>query len=188
MAFTTHTSTLPLQAGTWIVDPAHSAVEFTVRHLGLAKVRGRFNRFSAELNVDDDLQTTSLSATVDLSSVDTNNDDRDQHLLSTDFFDADTHPEMVFKSVAITESGGSYEVLGDLTINGHTRPIVLDVEFYGSEVLPTDQSERAGFSATGKLSRKDFGIEFNVPLGGDKYMISDSVNVEIEVQFVAPSD
>jgi polyisoprenoid-binding protein YceI len=188
MAITTSSTTLPLHAGTWTIDPTHSTVEFTVRHLGLSKVRGRFNRFDAQLHVGSDLASTSLTADVDLSSVDTNNADRDGHLQGTDFFDAERHPSMTLESVSITEANGSYTVVGDLSINGATRPIELDVEFFGSEVFPMDQSTRAGFSATAALSRKAYGIEFNVPLGADKVMISDSVKIELEVQLVAPTD
>ncbi len=187
MAISTSSTTLPLQAGTWEIDPAHSTIEFTVRHLGLTKVRGRFNRFDAQLHVGSDLAATSLSADVDLSSVDTNNADRDGHLLSTDFFNAESHPSMTLTSSSIVGAGDSYTVVGDLSINGVTRPIELDVEFFGTEVLPMDQSTRAGFSAMGSLSRKAFGVEFNVPLGADKVMISDSVKVELEVQLIAPA-
>lgn len=187
MSLATSSTTLPLQAGPWRIDPAHSTVEFTVRHLGLSKVRGRFNRFDAELEVGSDLASTVLSADVDLSSVDTNNADRDGHLLSTDFFHAESHPKMTLTSTSINGDGGTYTVVGDLSIAGITHPIELDVEFFGTEVFPMDQSTRAGFSATGTLSRKAYGIEFNVPLGADKVMISDSVKIELEVQLVAPT-
>ena len=187
MSLATSSTTLPLQAGPWRIDPAHSTVEFTVRHLGLSKVRGRFNRFDAELEVGSDLASTVLSADVDLSSVDTNNADRDGHLLSTDFFHAESHPKMTLRSTSINGDGGAYTVVGDLSIAGITQPIELEVEFFGTEVFPMDQSTRAGFSATGTLSRKAYDIEFNVPLGADKVMISDSVKIELEVQLVAPT-
>ncbi len=188
MTTTTTATTLPLQAGTWTIDPSHSTVEFTVRHLGLSKVRGRFNRFDARVDVGSNLGSTSLSAEVDLSSVDTNNADRDGHLLSTDFFNAESHPSMTLRSVSISGEGDSYAAVGDLSINGVTQPIELEVEFFGTEVLPMDQSTRAGFSATATLSRKAYGIEFNVPLGADKVMISDKVQIELEVQLIAPTD
>jgi polyisoprenoid-binding protein YceI len=185
LAMTT-TSTLPLTAGAWALDPAHSTVGFTVRHLGLAKVRGRFDTFSTDVVIGDDLDATTVSATVDLSSVNTNNPDRDGHLQSSDFFDAETHPTMTFTSTRIEGSGEEYTMIGDLTINGVTRPVELDVEFFGTSVFPMDQSTRAGFTAAGQISRKDFGIEFNVPLGGDKVMIADKVMIELDVQLVAP--
>jgi polyisoprenoid-binding protein YceI len=159
-----------------------------VRHLGLAKVRGSFATFDSTLTVGDDLATTAVRATIDVSSVDTANADRDAHLRTTDFFDAETHPTMEFTSTQIagTPEAG-YRLVGDLALHGVTRPVELDVEFFGTSVFPMDQSERAGFTATGSISRKDFGIEFNVPLGGDKFMVSDTVNIELNIQLVAPA-
>ncbi|MEQ8839566.1 MAG: YceI family protein [Acidimicrobiales bacterium] len=183
----TTTTTLPLTAGSWPVDAVHSTVEFTVRHLGLSKVRGRFNAFDAGLEVADSLDTSSLRATIELASVDTGNADRDAHLRSTDFFDTDTHPRMTYASTAITDGGdGTYTVVGDLTLNGVTAPVTLDVEFNGTDDNPMDGSYRAGFSATGTLSRKVFGIEFDVPMGADKVAIGDKVALSIEAQFVRP--
>jgi len=181
------TSTLPLVAGTWTVDAAHSSVEFTVRHLGLSKVRGRFNEFDASLTVGDSLDSVALRAAIDLASVDTSNADRDAHLRSTDFFDTETNPQMVFVSTAIADRGdGGYGLTGELTLNGVTRTVVLDVEFNGTEDYPMDSSVHAGFSATGVLSRKTFGVEFDVPLGADKVAIGDKVNLDLEIQFVQP--
>ena len=185
---TTTTSTLPLVAGTWPVDAAHSTVEFTVRNLGISKVRGRFNEFDASLTVGHTLETSALTATIELASVDTGNPDRDGHLRSPDFFDTDTHPQMGFASTAIADLGdGDYHVTGDLTLNGTTAPVTLEVEFNGTEDSPMDQSLHAGFSARGTLSRKVFGVEFDLPLGGDRLAIGDKVAVELEIQFVQPS-
>ncbi len=179
--------TLPLTPGTWSVDPSHTTVGFTVRHLGLAKVRGRFDGVDARLVVGDDLASSSVRATVDMSTVSTGNADRDGHLQSSDFFDAAANPTMTFASTSITGDGEEYTLAGDLTINGITKPVELDVEFFGMSVFPMDQSTRAGFTATGSISRKDYGIEFNVPLGGDKVMIADKVALELDVQVVAPA-
>ena len=184
---TTDTTTLPLGTGSWSIDPAHTTVGFTVRHLGVSKVRGHFDGVDGRIDVGGDLGSTSVSATVDMASVATGNPDRDAHLASSDFFDAANHPTMQFTSTSISQSGDEYTMHGDLTINGVTRPVELAVEFFGTSVFPMNQSTRAGFSATGHLSRKDFGIEFNVPLGGDKVMISDKVALELDVQVVAPS-
>ena len=121
-------ATLPLTAGTWSFDPNHSGVHFKVRHLGLTNVHGRFNGVDAWLNVGEDLAGTSFGATIDIATIDTNNADRDAHLLSTDFFSADVHPTMTFTSTAIRETGtDEFEADGDLTINGVTRPITLAV-------------------------------------------------------------
>ncbi|BAN00481.1 YceI family protein [Ilumatobacter coccineus] len=181
------TTNLPLTAGTWTIDPAHTTVGFTVRHLGLSKVRGRFDDVSGALVVGDDLASSTVSTEIGLASVATGNTDRDGHLQSSDFFNTETNPKMTFTSTAITGDGENYTMTGDLTLNGHTQPVELDVEFFGTSPNPADQSTRAGFSATGSLSRKDFGIEFNMPLGGDKVMISDNVALELDVQVVAPA-
>jgi polyisoprenoid-binding protein YceI len=186
MTTTSTTNSLPLAAGTWSADPSHTTVGFVVRHLGLSKVRGRFDGVTAQLVVGDDLASSSVSAEIDMATVHTGNADRDAHLASSDFFNAEHHPTMTFRSTGITGEGDAYTLVGELTINGITRPIELDVEFFGTSVAPMDQSTRAGFSATGSLSRKDFGIEFNVPVGGDKMLISDKVALELDVQLVAP--
>ena len=183
----TNTATLPLTAGTWPVDTAHSSVEFTIRHLGLTKVRGRFNRFEAGLTVGGTLAESSLAATIDLSSVDTNNADRDAHLQGTDFFGVEANPRMTFGSTEIRQDGDAYTVVGELTINGITQPVELDVEFNGVETYPMDQKRHAGFSASTTISRSTFGIDFDVPLGVDKVALGDKVKVELEIQLVEPS-
>jgi polyisoprenoid-binding protein YceI len=179
------TSTLPLSAGTWTADPSHTTVGFSVRHLGLSKVRGRFEGVTAQLVVGDDLASSAVTAEIEMASVSTGNTDRDAHLASTDFFGAENNPKMTFVSKEIVGSGDEYKLVGDLTLNGITKPVELDVEFFGTSVFPADQSTRAGFSATGSLSRKEYGIEFNMALGGDKVMISDKVALDLDVQLVA---
>lgn len=178
---------LPLTSGRWTIDPAHTVVGFTVRHLGLSKVRGRFGDVSGSVRIGDDVSATDVDAVIALGSVSTGNADRDGHLLSSDFFNAEVNPTMTFRSTAVTGEAEDYTLAGELTVNGITRPIALDVEFFGTSEYPMDQSTRAGFAATGELSRKDFGIEFNMPLGGDKVMISDKVVLELDVQLVAPA-
>jgi polyisoprenoid-binding protein YceI len=176
--------TLDIDHGTWTVDTAHSGVEFSVRHLGLARVRGRFNRFEGTLEVGPELEGTTLSASIDMTSVDTNNADRDNHLRSTDFFSVDNHPTMDFRSTAIKPAGGgAYVVTGDLTINGVTQPIELEVEFHGTQTFPMDGSLRSGFSASGDIRRSDFGIDFDVPVG-EGLMLGDKVTIEIDAQLV----
>lgn len=180
----TITAALPLDTGTWQVDTAHSSVEFIVRHLGLNKVRGRFNRFDASLEVGTSLADSDLRATVELASVDTNNPDRDAHLQGTDFFGVEQNPTLSFASTAIAEDGDGYAVDGELTLNGVTRPVRLAVEFNGTEVYPMDQKTHAGFSASTTIARSDYGVEFDVPLGVDKVAIGDKVRVELEIQLV----
>ena len=168
-----------LTTGTWVIEPAHSEVGFTVRHLGLSKVRGRFNSFSGTVSIVDDRFASSVVATIALASVDTNNADRDGHLRSTDFFDVASHPQMTFRSTAVT----SDSLTGDLTINGITRAITLDLEFHGVTV-DGYETTRAGFSAAGQLSRSDYGIDFNAPLGMDGMLIGDKITIELEIQAV----
>jgi polyisoprenoid-binding protein YceI len=185
----TTTSTLPLATGTWQIDAAHSGVHFKVRHLGLTNVRGRFNGVDASLEVGEDLASTRFGATIDISTVDTNQPDRDAHLLSTDFFAAEANPTLTFTSDTITDVGdGNYEAAGQLTINGTTKPAVLDVEFTGAVVHPGDGKEHAGFIATAQIVRDDFGIDFNMPLGVDKFALGKKIDVEIDVQFTPAAD
>jgi polyisoprenoid-binding protein YceI len=184
---TTTVTELPLAPGTWSLDAMHSGVHFKVRHIGLSSVHGRFNRFDATLTIGETLADTRVEATIEMSSVDTNQPDRDAHLLGTDFFSAEEHPLMTFRSTGIRATGeGEYTLDGDLTINGVTRPVTLDVEFHGVETHPADGSTRAGFSATTTVNRDDFGVDFNVPLGMDKFAVGKKVAVELEAQFVAP--
>jgi polyisoprenoid-binding protein YceI len=180
------TTELQLAPGRWALDKNHSGVSFVVRHLGLSNVRGRFDAFEATLEVGPTLDDVAVTAEVDLSSVDTNNADRDTHLRSTDFFGTDQHPVMTFRSTSVNGAGENYELAGDLTIAGITKPVTLDVEFNGTEVFPADQSTHAGFSATGQIRRSDFGIDFGIIAGADKLMLGDKVKIELDLQFVAP--
>ena len=166
-----------LTPGTWAIEPSHSSVGFTVRHLGLSKVRGQFNSFSGELTIAEDQTASSVSATVELSSIDTNNADRDGHLQSTDFFGVEANPQMTFSSTGVTNSS----LTGDLTINGVTKSVTFDLDFHGV-VVDGYEVTRAGFSAEGEILRSDFGIAFNMPIGLDGMLISDKVNIELEIQ------
>jgi polyisoprenoid-binding protein YceI len=178
---------LALAAGTWAVDPNHSGVHFKVRHIGLSNVRGRFNRYDATFTVGETLADTRVEATIEMSSVDTNQPDRDAHLLGTDFFSAEQHPAMTFRSTRVRAAGeGEYQLDGELTLNGITWPVTLDVEFHGVETYPLDGSTHAGFSATTTVNREDFGVDVNMPLGMDKFTLGKKIAVELELQFVAP--
>jgi polyisoprenoid-binding protein YceI len=180
--------TLPLAPGTWVLDTAHTTVAFTVRHMGISKVRGTFARVEARLTVGDSLEGSTLTARVDMSSVDTGNPDRDSHLRSPDFFDIEKYPTMDYASTAIREDGaGGYLVDGVLTLNGRSNALPLAVEFHGTETYPMDGSTHAGFSASATLSRKDYGIEFNVPMAAGGFVIGDRVSIDLEVQLAALS-
>jgi polyisoprenoid-binding protein YceI len=178
----TATSTPTLHAGTWVAEPAHSEVGFTVRHLGLSKVRGRFNSFTATAEIADPTTASSVTATIDMSSVDTNNADRDGHLRSSDFVDAEQSPQMTFVSTEVTDD----TLVGNLTLNGVTKPVELDLEFHGVTVDGYGAT-RSGFSAEGVIKRSDIGIDFNMPVGMDGMLISDKVQIALEIQLVPQS-
>jgi polyisoprenoid-binding protein YceI len=182
-------TSLPLEPGTWTLDPLHCTVEFTARHMAISKVRGRFRTFDAQIVVGDTLDTSSLRASVDLSSVDTDNADRDNHLRNSDFFNVDHHPQMTFESTNIVDLGDNgYAVTGDLTINGITRTETLDVTFNGTETFPGDGSFHAGFEATGTINRMDYGVDFNVPLAAGGFVISEKIGIELDIQLLAPQE
>ena len=171
-----------LTAGSYTIDPAHSEVTFTIRHL-MSKVRGSFTDFSGELTVAEDLALSAASADIRLASVDTRHADRDAHIRSAEIFDVERYPSMTFASTGVRTEGGRYLVDGELTIKDVTRPVTLEVEFNGTGIDPWGGS-RAGFSATTQISRKEYGVEFNVPLQGDKVLLGDKVDVQLEIQAV----
>ncbi|MGV9824118.1 MULTISPECIES: YceI family protein [unclassified Gordonia (in: high G+C Gram-positive bacteria)] len=176
---------MPLATGTWVVDKTHSAVRFSVRHLGISKVRGRFTRFDATAVVGTSLADTRMTAVVEMASVNTDNAMRDQHLRGPDFFDVEQEPVMTFESTSISaRDDDGYDMAGALTINGVTREEVLVVEALGVETFPGDGSTHAGFSARGSISRADYGIEFNVPMSAGGVVIGDRVDIELDVQLM----
>lgn len=179
-------SELPLSLGTWTADPAHSSVGFTIRHLGVSKVRGRFGSFDAKAVVGDTLQTSSIEAVVQLGSVDTGNGDGDGdgHLRSPDLLHVERRPTMTFRSTRIDGNGADWTVLGELTIGEVSAPLQLDVEFGGIEEYPGG-TRHAGFEARGELRRRDFGLEFSLPPGTAK-LLGDVVKIELDVQLVEP--
>ena len=180
---------LGLRVGVWRPDLSHSAVLFSIRHLGLAKVRGRFDRFAATLSVGETIAETRVEATIDLASINTNNGDRDAHLRSTDFFSVADHPEMRFVSVGIEGADEEWMLRGDLTLNGRTRPVALDVEFNGIEEFPGANRVHAGFTATGAIRRSEFGIEFGMlKIGADKLALGDEVKIELDFEFIQPEE
>lgn len=177
---------LSLDVGTYSADPVHSSVSFSIRHLGLARIRGSFTQFTAELTVAEDLAGTSVVASIDLDSVNTGNADRDAHMQGADFFNTEAAPKVTFRSTSIKEAGanGDLSMNGVLSMNSVTAPITLEGQFLGTSTFPLDQSQRAGFAFVGTLSRKAYGMEFDAPAGGDKLMLGDSVTLELDVEFV----
>jgi len=171
-------------AGHWVLDPSHSSVSFSVRHLMVSKVRGQFTTFDAELVTAPNPLDSTISATVDLSSIDTGSPDRDAHIRSADFFDVDQHPTLSYRSTAIRRDGDSFVVDGELTLHGVTRPVPLALEVNGFQHASPFGDVRAGFSATTEINRKDFGIEFNMPLEGGGVVIGDKVQIALEIEAI----
>lgn len=173
---------LPLPKGTWSADPTHTSIGFIAKHLGFTKVRGSFTGYDVKVEVGDTLEDSSVEVNVDLLSVNTGNEDRDNHLKNQDFFGASENPTMEFKSTGITGSGEDYKLNGDLTINGKTLPVELDVEFGGAVEDPWGNS-KAVFEARGEINRSDWGIDWNVPVG-QGLLVSEKIKIEIDTQLV----
>lgn len=173
---------LPLTQGTWKADPTHTTIGFVAKHLGFTKVRGSFSEYDATVEVGDTLEDISIKATVNLNSVNTGNEDRDNHLRGQDFFGASDNPTMEFVSTKISGSGDEYTLVGDLTINGKTLPVEFDVEFGGVIQDPWGNA-KAGFEAKAEINRSDWGIEWNVPVG-DGLLVSEKVKIQIDTQLV----
>ena len=169
-------------AGTWKVDPVHSSVEFQVKHLGIANVKGQFNEFEGTLQVGPD--GVSAFGTVQVASVDTREPQRDEHLRSADFFDAERHPEITFQSTSVkTVDQDTFEIEGDLTIHGITRTVKLIAEVEGTETDPQG-NPRVGLSATGQINRSDYEMKFNMALGSGNVVVGDKVRILLEVSAV----
>lgn len=170
----------------WNIDPTHSGVQFTVRHLMVSKVRGTFTAWTAELDLDDDdITKSSVEVSIDAASVDTKESKRDEHLRSPDFFDVENFPKVTFKSTRVTRTDeDTLEVLGDLTIRDITRPVTLVVE-EGGRVKDPWGGTRAGFSATTSIDRKSFGLNWNALLEAGGVVVGDKISIAIEIEAVA---
>lgn len=170
----------------WISDPAHSEVQFKVRHLMITTVTGYFHKFNVEVETEgeDFAKTKSIVFTADVDSIGTNNEQRDTHLKSGDFFDAANHEQVRFEGKNYDELSGGFERLtGNLTIRGTTKPVTLDVEFHGIVVDPYGQT-KAGFSVDGKVNRKDFGLMWDAVTEAGSVVVSDEIRVHCEIQLV----
>ncbi|MSR97776.1 YceI family protein [Arthrobacter sp. BL-252-APC-1A] len=172
-----------LTAGTWNLDSSHSEVGFTVRHAGISKVRGNFDKVTAVLEVGQDLNDSKISATIDAASFNSNEPNRDGHVKGADFFDVEQYPELTFTATSVEGSGETYKLTGDLTIKDTTRPVTLDVEFNGVAVDPFGAT-RAGFSGSTVISRKEFGLTWNAALETGGVLVGDKVTINVDVAFV----
>jgi polyisoprenoid-binding protein YceI len=185
MTTTPTTSTLPLAPGRWAVDTNHSSVGFTIRHLGVSKVRGRFQRFEVDVVIGETLDDTSVTATIDVASIDTGNADRDAHVLSADLLDVARRPELRFVSRSVRGAGDEFQVEGDLTFGEVTRPVTLAVELGGIESF-VDGRRHAGFEATTEIRRKELGVDLALPPGVSAVALGDVVKVELDLQLLEP--
>ena len=172
-------------AGTWTIDPVHSEVSFVVRHMMVSKVRGRFDKFEGAIETAPDPLQSTVTATVDLSSVNTGNDTRDNHIRSEDFFHVEKHPAMTFRSTGIRPEGENFLLDGDLSLRGVTRPVTFFLEVNGFGPDPYGGT-RTGFSATTEINRNDWNVSYNGPIPGASsgMVLSDRVTINLEIEAV----
>ncbi|KUI25153.1 hypothetical protein AU195_14610 [Mycobacterium sp. IS-1496] len=176
----TAATTTALGTGTWTIDPVHSTIGFSVRHLMVSKVRGTFDDFTGTITVGED-GAASVTAEIAVASVNTRNEQRDAHLRAADFFDVENHPVATFTSTGLRADGDGYALDGELTIKGRTEPVTLALEFSGTNP-GMGQGEVAGFDASVVLNRKDFGIDIDMPLETGGAVVGDKVTVTLEIE------
>jgi len=169
--------------GTWKADPVHSEIAFSVRQIMISKVRGRFTGYDVTIVTSENPLASTVTATIDLASIDTGNESRDNHLSSADYFEVETYPTMTYRSTAVRQTDDGWVIDGDLTLHGVTRhvPLAVEVNGFGPD---TFGGQRAGFSATASVSRRDFGIGKIVPMDGGGVVIGDKVSISLEIQAV----
>ena len=182
-AATTQTSIPGYVAGTWTIDPVHSEVGFSVRHMMVSKVRGRFATFSGKLVTGENPLDSSVTAEIDLASIITGSEQRDQHIRSADFFEVETYPTMTYRSTGVRQDGGEFVIDGELTLKGVTKSVPLTLELNGFGPDPFGGT-RAGFTATGELSRSDFNVSFNAPMANGGAVVADKISLSLEIEAV----
>jgi len=172
-------------AGTWAIDPVHSEVSFTVRHMMVSKVRGRFDKFEGTIVTGENPLASSVTASVDLASISTGQEQRDAHIRSADFFEVEKHPTMTFASTGVRADGDDFLLDGDLTLKGVTQPVTfkLEVSGFGPDAYG---GTRAGFSATTEINRMEYGVSFNGPIPGvpGGVAVSEKVTIHLEIEGV----
>jgi polyisoprenoid-binding protein YceI len=180
-------ATIPgYRTGSWTIDAVHSDVSFTVRHMMVSKVRGHFTSFEGTIVTADEPTQSSVTATIDLNSIDTRNQQRDDHIRSADFFEVEKYPTMTYRSTGLTADGDTWLVDGELSLHGVTRAVQLRLELNGFSADPYG-GYRAGFSATAEINRKDFGISIDMPMDGGGVVIADKIAIQLEVEAVLQS-
>lgn len=178
----TSQSALPgVVAGTWVIDPAHSSVGFAVRHL-MSRVRGRFTEFSGEIVVGETTDDSAVNATIELSSVDTGTEMRDNHLRTKDFFDVEQNPKMTFASTGVRAAGETWVLTGDLTIRDVTKAVEIELEFLGVDPTGLQGEQRVGFDGRTTILRSDFGVSFGIAAEGTKVIMGDKVDIHLEIE------
>jgi len=174
-----------IPTGTWVADRAHTRIGFAVKHLGVTTVRGEFKDYDGTLEIGDDLSEAHATATIRVASVDTGQDQRDEHLRSADFFDAERFPEIRFESKRIEQvDEETYRIVGDLTIHGVTNEVELEAELGGYVESGMQDEERIGLDITGQLSRKDYEMKFNAALGSGNAVVADKVKLVLDIAAV----
>ncbi|WP_182346413.1 YceI family protein [Tomitella gaofuii] len=169
-----------LTAGTWNLDPVHSSIGFSVRHMMVSKVRGNFDEFTGQITISDEGEAT-VVADINVGSINTGNDQRDAHVRSADYFEVETHPVATFRSTGIRAKGDAHVLTGEFTLRGVTKPIEMDLELTG--INPgTGDGPIAGFEASTVLNRKDFGITLDMPLDGGGAAVGDKITISIDAQ------
>jgi len=182
----TTTSPAPGTVTTWKLDPAHSVAEFKVKHMMISNVKGTFTGLSGTLQLDEiDRTHSAVEASIDVNTINTGDAQRDGHLKSADFFDAEKYPAITFKSTNIDSTGGpDYEVTGDFTLRGVTKPVILKVEDVSTPSKDPWGNQRIGLSATTKINRKDFGLGWNAALETGGVLVGEDVTITLEAQFI----
>jgi polyisoprenoid-binding protein YceI len=176
------TTTAGLASGTWNLDPVHTVVGFSAKHLMVSKVRGSFKSFSGSITIGETPEESAVEVSIDAASIDTGASDRDNHLRSPDFLDVENFPTLTFKSTAVRSLGGDdYEILGDLTIRGTTKPVTLKMAFDGAATDPWG-NHKAAFSASTTIQRDAWDLTWNVALESGGWLVSNDVKIEIEAQ------
>jgi polyisoprenoid-binding protein YceI len=170
-------------AGTWDIDPVHSDISFTVRHMMVSKVRGHFDTFAGEIVTGPEFTDSTVTATIDATSINTGTEARDNHIRSADFFEVETHPTWTFTSTHLHLTGDTHTLVGELTIKGVTRPVelALEVNGFGPDAYG---GTRTGFTATTSISRSDFGVDISMPMDGGGVVVGDKVQITLEIEAV----
>lgn len=173
---------LPVSAATFDIDTGHSAVDFKIKHLGISNVKGSFHKFTGTFEFEEGKQESwKVEAVIDVASIDTGDEKRDAHLLNEDFFNVEKNPTMTFKSTGVKAHDGDYQLLGNLTMNGVTKPVTLDLKFNGQIADPWGNI-KVGFTAEGKINRKDYGLSYGKVLEGGGLMIGHEVKIMLEIE------